>query len=47
LPDCWRFTEHGLRALLRDWQILELNAIDTQDRALMPIQYTVVARKPR
>jgi SAM-dependent methyltransferase len=47
LPDCWRFTEHGLRALLRDWQILELNGIDTPDRALMPIHYTVVARKPR
>jgi SAM-dependent methyltransferase len=45
LPDCWRFTEHGLRALLAEFTILELNTIDTLDRALMPIHYSVVAEK--
>lgn len=46
LPDCWRFTEHGLRALLDRFEILSLEAVETPDRWLMPIQYTVVARKP-
>jgi SAM-dependent methyltransferase len=47
LPDCWRFTEHGLRALLRGWELLELTSIETPGRALMPIHYPLVARKPR
>jgi SAM-dependent methyltransferase len=46
LPDCWRFTEHGIRALLgnsfNDTRIAE---IATPDRPLMPIHYTVSARK--
>jgi hypothetical protein len=46
LPDCWRFTEHGLRELFRDFEIVELNALETEDRFLMPVQYTLVARKP-
>jgi len=46
LPDCWRFTEHGLQVLLSGFNILELNALDTPDRPLMPIHYTVVAEKP-
>lgn len=46
LPDCWRFTEHGLRALLADFEILTLEAVETPDRPLMPIHYTVVARAP-
>jgi len=46
LPDCWRFTEHGLRALLHRFTILELEAVPTPNRPLMPIHYTVVARKP-
>lgn len=46
LPDCWRFTEHGLRALLDPFEILSLDAVETPGRWLMPIQYTVVARKP-
>lgn len=47
LPDCWRFTEHGLRELFKRFEIVELNALETADRFLMPIQYTLVARKPR
>ena len=46
LPDCWRFTEHGLRALLRDFVIEELTPLETPGRPLMPIQYTLIARKP-
>jgi SAM-dependent methyltransferase len=45
LPDCWRFTEHGLRRLLKDFEILELSAVETPDRPLMPIHYTAVAEK--
>lgn len=46
LPDCWRFTEHGLRALLSDrYSILCLDALETPNRPLMPIHYTVVAQK--
>lgn len=46
LPDCWRFTEHGLRALFARFEIIELSALETPDRPLMPIHYTLVARKP-
>jgi SAM-dependent methyltransferase len=46
LPDCWRFTEHGLRSLLSDFTELEIHGIDTPDRPLMPIHYTVTAAKP-
>lgn len=45
LPDCWRFTEHGLRALFGDFEIVELNALETKDRFLMPIHYTLVVKK--
>ena len=45
LPDCWRFTEHGLRALLGNFEIKELTALEDEDRFLMPIHYTVVAQK--
>lgn len=46
LPDCWRFTEHGLRALLKEFIVLRLTPLETATRPLMPIQYTVVAQKP-
>jgi glycosyltransferase involved in cell wall biosynthesis len=45
LPDCWRFTEHGLRALLKDFSIISLDRTDTGGRALMPVHYRVVVRK--
>jgi SAM-dependent methyltransferase len=45
LPDCWRFTEHGLRRLLEEFEILELESVETPDRPLMPIHYTAVAEK--
>jgi SAM-dependent methyltransferase len=46
LPDCWRFTEHGLRTLLKSLEIVELGQVETTDRALMPMHYTFVARRP-
>lgn len=45
LPDCWRFTEHGLRTLLSKLEIVELNEVPTPERDLMPIHYTVIAQK--
>lgn len=46
LPDCWRFTEHGLRALFtKHFEILELNTLEDKSRFLMPLQYTLVAKK--
>ncbi|WP_418263882.1 methyltransferase domain-containing protein [Flavobacterium faecale] len=45
LPDCWRFTEHGLRALFISFEICELRALETQSRDLMPIHYTLIAKK--
>lgn len=45
LPDCWRFTEHGLREMMKKFEILELNSLEDDDRFLMPYHYTVVAKK--
>jgi len=45
LPDCWRFTENGLRILFNEFEILELFSLETEERPLMPIQYTLVAQK--
>lgn len=45
LPDCWRFTEHGWRMLFKDFEIIELSWLETKDRYLMPIHYTLIARK--
>ncbi len=45
LPDCWRFTEHGLRALFKNFEIVELQALETADRFLMPTHYTLIAKK--
>jgi SAM-dependent methyltransferase len=44
LPDCWRFTEHGLRALFKDFEIIQLTALEKEDRFLMPIHYTLIAK---
>jgi len=45
LPDCWRFTEHGIRVLLKEFEIVEINALENKDRFLMPFHYTTVAKK--
>jgi SAM-dependent methyltransferase len=46
LPDCWRFTEHGWRALLGlHFRRVETFALETPSRPLMPVHYTVMAEK--
>lgn len=45
LPDCWRFTEHGWRALLSAFENVKIAALEDPNRFLMPIHYTVFARK--
>lgn len=45
LPDCWRFTEHGLRELFSQFDEVEIEALDVEQRFLMPYQYTLIARK--
>lgn len=45
LPDNWRFTIHGLRVLFSDFDILKIEELSDKDRFLMPIQYTVLAKK--
>jgi SAM-dependent methyltransferase len=44
LPDCWRFTEHGLRQLFKQFKDINIQAIEG-DRFLAPIHYTLVAKK--
>lgn len=48
LPDCWRISEHGLKALFNKdsgFRITLLDALETDDRFLMPIHYTLIAEK--
>lgn len=45
LPDCWRFTEHGLRAILDGFNVVEINPLETPGRPLMPVHYTVIAER--
>jgi SAM-dependent methyltransferase len=45
LPDCWRFTEHGLRALLKKFELVKLQALENDKRWLMPIHYSAIVRK--
>lgn len=45
LPDYWRFTEHALKLLLRDFKILNFRQLEAKNRWLMPLHYTVVAQK--
>lgn len=46
LPDCWRFTEHGWRALLASFENVCIQPLEDRERFLMPIHYVVSARKP-
>ncbi|WP_224784963.1 class I SAM-dependent methyltransferase [Marinihelvus fidelis] len=45
LPDCWRFTVHGLQALLREFKSVEIEELEDKNRFLMPFHYTTVAVK--
>jgi SAM-dependent methyltransferase len=47
LPDCWRFTVHGIRSLLGSlFTDIQVEEVETPDRPLMPIHYTAIAQKP-
>lgn len=43
-PDCWRITEHGWNALLRDFDIVEIDILESPGRTLFPIRYNVLAK---
>jgi SAM-dependent methyltransferase len=45
IPDCWRFTEHGFKVLLREFELLELDILEAPHRDLFPIRYNIHARK--
>lgn len=45
LPDCWRFTEHGLRELFKDFKSVEIFELEDEERFLAPIHYTLHAKK--
>ena len=44
VPDCWRFTEFGWRVLLKDFEIIEIDKLDTPNRNLFPIKYNILAK---
>lgn len=44
IPDCWRFTEHGYKSLLRDWDIEQIDILETPGRDLFPLHYNVLAK---
>lgn len=46
LPDCWRFTEHGLRALFKDFKVVKLSGLEDENRFLAPVHYTMIVKKP-
>lgn len=45
LPDCWRFTIHGLNSIFSLFDHVEVEEIETPDRFLMPIHYRTIATK--
>ena len=44
-PDCWRLTEHRLRVLFGSFTVILLNQIESKNRWLMPVHYTLIAKK--
>lgn len=45
LPDCWRFTVHGLKSLFSSFDSIDIEEVATEDRFLMPIHYKTIATK--
>lgn len=45
VPDCWRFTEFGLKVLFRDFEVLEFDKLNTPGRNLFPLHYCAMVRK--
>ncbi len=44
IPDCWRFTEHGFKVLLRDFDNVEIDSLETPGRDLFPIHYNALGQ---
>jgi SAM-dependent methyltransferase len=44
IPDCWRFTEHGYKSLLRNFDIDQIDILETPGRDLFPLHYNVLAQ---
>ena len=45
LPDNWRFTIHGLKVLFSNFEDVKINELNDDVRFLMPIHYTLIAKK--
>ena len=45
LPDNWRFTIRGLKELFINFANVDIQALEDSNRNLMPIQYTLLAKK--
>ncbi len=45
LPDCWRFTEHGLKSVFSKFSDVNIVEIENVSRFLMPIHYQTRLRK--
>jgi hypothetical protein len=45
IPDCWRFTEFGLRVLFRDFKIVHFEKLNTPDRNLFPLHYATIVQR--
>lgn len=45
IPDCWRFTEFGLKVLFRDFEIIRFEKLETPGRNLFPLHYACIAKK--
>lgn len=44
LPDCWRFTEYGWKVLLKDFEIIEMDSMESPSRPLFPVKYNIWAQ---
>jgi SAM-dependent methyltransferase len=44
VPDCWRITEFGWKVLLKDFEIIEIDKLETPDRNLFPIKYNILVK---
>ena len=45
LPDCWRFTEYGIKSMLNQFEIIYIKPLENKKRFLMPIHYVTLAKK--
>ncbi len=44
LPDCWRFSEHGLRELFIRASMVSITSVESPDRPLFPVSYQTLVR---